>query len=380
MRDIMTKLRLQTLLTVLLAATAVSSTVAPRLYAADAPQCTICMDEYTKDDIIVQYDCGVTPTNGNHGHNHLACAEQLVRRASKCPVCMLPANANGKLKIHDPRGPNKAQPTRSLSRNRGRNGRNQWLIRGGAKAGDAIKHRSKPLTQQEATLLNKLLASQNTQVSKKAVPQPILGRPKKKKKVKPSYRPDMPQVNSFNISEWPKELLKNMTDEEYELNFGQKRSNLPIAPGTYSDALGVNKEDVRLNSQHLPPHLNPREWQVIMQPNGNLARMKREKRLSQWPPAGLYTSGNLEQLTELVKGYNGDIMVGALFGLLIGPEFTDTKPPLINRMLYIPAAYGGYKLLESMNPNRTWKPKHASRIAAGVGIGAGIHYLINNRP
>lgn len=181
---------------------------------------------------------------------------------------------------------------------------------------------------------------------------------------------------------FPKSIIDGLTPEEYTLNMqyeAKKKNSLPISKEKFPLKY-VTQDDIRLNNEYLPRHLDPCKWQIIMQKNGTLARALRMYPLSKWPSEN-GTQAHPKDPKSPFKGKQGDILAGFLFGYLIGPEFRDLhteeekKTRDFHRWFYVPAAIGGYGLLKDANPQRTFQPMHAFRWATGIALGAYINYL-----
>ncbi len=202
----MTKLRINNLLLVLFTAFMLGGSLTTGIYAMSAAgshtglfdddedegtTCVICLDEFTKDSIVIQLDCGNSSDNGNHSF-HLDCIDRqagaILHRQSEskkeCPIC------RAKIKPFDPRinkpraSASRPQQNSRAGRNsrngrRGRNGRTNPFRRpqtphvssqSSHQGPTYIHHRLAPLSQSEQTKLNTLIRKIGNNVSDKTAP------------------------------------------------------------------------------------------------------------------------------------------------------------------------------------------------------------------
>ena len=294
--------------------------------------CVGCKNEVAAGNVVIQFTCG-----------HSACLYDAIKLASRsggCPQC------HQGITIMDP-------------------------IKKVGTGQTTLIYQHRAPTDSESAQINQLRSCAHIGVAQEhiAVNQrvPVVktrtSTPEPSKSGKGQTRPQIPQ-----------EILDEMTDEDYLHNFGHRapKAKLPPAEFEFPD-IELTEDDIALN-MHLPADLDPREWQIIVLEDGNLALAKRTKKLSSWD-----TDGELDfQVSELFKGYNGDILAGGLFGLLIGGELGNPKPSMAQRALYLPALYVGYSLLKKANPGRKFKMEQAMRWGAGIGAGVLVHQLIKS--
>jgi hypothetical protein len=317
--------------------------------------CADCNHEVSTENIIIESDCG-----------HNLCMKDALRAVNgkkpQCPTCK-----KGSLTIIDP-----------LQKNE----RDQIVL----------SYLQRTPTKEETDQLKRIRATarlfqehipaaKRVTIATKPVPQ----------------RPETPRNNapftpSFSTPEIPEVFLKDLTPEEYQKNFGgkqQERQDLRIVPGRYP-LVELNDDDISLN-KHLPKHLNPRDWQVVIVETRDgkgeeLGRMKREKPISDYPKP-LITLPSIKGSftlpippTDFFKGKSGDILAGLCVGLLVGQEYhkPDRFTPKASWLLYGAAAGGAYTLVRKANPQRPLKPKHVARWAAGMGAGIAAHALLGS--
>lgn len=305
--------------------------------------CATCNQTIEANNVIIELGCG-----------HTFCLQDAVKviRSHKngCPVCK-----KGPITILDPIQ---------------KNDQNKIVL----------KYLLRAPTKEETEAIQKIRTCGHLVISQEHIPAdrrvPVHVAPSRpaptKKDTKDTVTPtkdDTPEV--------PGEFTEDFTPEEFKLNFGHVKNDhpdLPILKGAYP-LQDLSEDDMRLNKQ-LPNHLDPKEWQVVILEDGSLARIKRAQRLTAYPT----TLGGLEQGSELLKGYRGDILAGLLVGLLVGQDVhkPDRFTPKPSWLLYGATAVGAYALLNKANPNRTFKPKHALRWATGIGAGIAAHAILGS--
>lgn len=336
-------------------------------------ECAICLDGFSDSSTVspvIYLDCGEKVMH----HYHLGCVGSLL--ASKihdCPVCNKPIKIFSSL----------------------------------VKAGDyeRIHGCNRDLTPGEQADFKGLLENPRFR-SVNPFPQP-------EKPTVPvqSASPKAPIEKSGTTQSMEQEdYLGTLTDKQQREFF-----DMPIAQEIFPP-MTLSQDDINLNAE-LPKGLDPREWQVIIATkNGKRLRARRAVPLSSWPPLEIEESINgsrfsqyLMSLAKKLKGVPGDLALGFLGGLLIGPEF-ELKKELetprdsglypeewkkkqeewqktqedkatklsFRRLLYAPALFAGYALTTKLNPNRKIDSQVGLPWALGLVLGIGFNRFIRS--
>ncbi len=360
---------------------------------AEDPSCSVCLDDYTHNTIVIQLDCN-EPVNH---HVCLKCANQLNDRHQSCPVCRAP------FRVHNPR-----------------------LGAGYSK----IHHLYRDLTSSEQAQLKKLL--DNAPISDRPAPDAIditcracntehdseilirftcthaFCLPEALKLAQssttqcPTCNNQLRLVDPLKTENGHIELVyQNRIATSLERPSLEKLRSYRHLP-VYQDHIPVGKripvvkaqeerpsrpapniprpeelpevaklfpdvpltaENIRLTNTYLPAHLSPTIWQVVVMPDGTYAQARRARELPQWPPYN-------KTQPSLVETLGRHATAGLLLGLLAGPEF-DKGSSLQRRILYIPAlAYSLFGLYDcySKDPNQAL----VNTGKWGAGLVAGI--------
>jgi len=236
-------------------------------------------------------------------------------------------------------------------------------------------------TPQELTLIKALRSSPSVEVYQEHILEdcrvPVV---KETAPVKPATKPSQqqPKLNT-PITPISQEYIATLTPEERALNLSTTY-DLPIAQEPFP-LEGTTEEDMRLN-RHLPSHVSPLEWQVVLRHIGDyrsgstvLERARRIHPLKSLP-------GEATSAPEIFQGYRGGMLAGVWLGILAGHELPVTeklsaKERWARRCLYVPGAFGAYSLLKHANQNLSCTKEQA--IGAGIGFLGGLllYYGLN---
>lgn len=253
------------------------------------------------------------------------------------------------------------------------------------KGGIRFVYKQRSPTASELALIEKLRSSTVVEIRQNHIPEtlriPLTNNTQAPKPApKPVKRASAAQVAPVTpIMPIPQEYLATLSDAERTLNTGPKY-DLPIAQEPFP-LEGITDEDMRLN-RHLPSHLSPLEWQVVIRQTGDyktgpivLERARRVHKLEQLPSEEIAAP-------TLFQGYRGGMLAGLWLGLLAGQELPmaeKAEPHELwgRRALYGPAALATYSLLK--HANSTKKCTKEQLIGTGVGFAGGmlLHYLLN---
>jgi hypothetical protein len=300
-------------------------------------QCSSCNHAVEKDKVILELDCG-----------HNLCLRDAAKLANNnkivCPICKaLPSTITDPLEMD-------------------------------AQNKIVLKYLQRAPTKEEATLLQKVRSSASL-FQEHIAPErrvPITSKTAPTKSTREKKAPN--QI----AAEREKDPMKN-------------RQDLRVVKGTYP-LTAQSDEDTKLNKEHLPEHLDPQDWQVIIVPSqsgkeNELARMRRVQEDSKTQKIVNRNSSSEKeedldeaQCPEILRGYSGDIIAGLCIGLLIGQEYD--KPnrftPKAVWLGYGGAALAAYSLIQKNNPGRPFKQKYAYRWAAGIAAGIAVHALLGS--
>ncbi len=335
-------------------------------------ECTICLEEYTKDTIVLQLDCN----QKKHHHMCLDCAKKQITTNEQicnehhrhtnhltCPLCRAP------FRLHDPRidrtsyqkihhvyRPLTSKEQKDLS----------WVLqrvplskRRSPEAIDRachacqVEHEAELLvrfTCSHAVCLNKALswaASGSCQVCNEPLRlvDPLRG-PDRIKLLYQARRPSREELTILHKLRSMVPLYQEHIPYHQRVPVSNPAS-LPVLSETYPNLPPTN-EDKELNAAYLPAHLSPQDWQVVLQPNGTLALARRARTLPQRPQPSPKKSPSY---TSSENNLGRNLLIGIACGFLIGPEF-DKKGTRLRRAYPFALGFSAYSIYETSPSER----------------------------